>query len=150
MGRQAAYGHVTGDFMVRTGLAVAAAVLTVTLAAGCETDSDWVAAYPGRLDCLPTQHHLAECAGQNGPQWKHLDSAPPKAEEYLRRPEAAAQPNEVGRKDTWYTRKPGEVLLCRSVYDAANGGYSAFWHFREKDGEVIVAESYAWQYVMVN
>lgn len=127
--------------MGRTGPGVVAALLFVALAAGCETDSDWVGANPGRPDYLPSQFPLAECAGQNGPQWVRLDFAPPRAEQYLRYAEAAKQEHEERRKDTWYVRNPGEIMLCRQVDDSDSGGYSAFWRFREKDDEVVVAES---------
>jgi hypothetical protein len=53
-------------------------------------------------------------------------------------------------EDTWYARKPDEVMLCRYGERTDIGGYHAFWRFREKDGEVIVTESYAWQYIVAD
>jgi hypothetical protein len=59
----------------------------------------------------------------------------------LRHARVVGRETDGQRDDAWYTRRPGEVLLCRD---------QAFWRFREKDGEVVVAESYAWDYVVVN
>src|SRR5262245_13066394 len=82
---------------MRIGLAVAR-LLPGLAAAGCETDSDWVAANPGRFDYLSAgRQYMPECAGQNGAQWRRLETAPPKAEEYLRHAQAAVQPHETGR-----------------------------------------------------
>ncbi|MFT3722486.1 MAG: hypothetical protein QM773_02780 [Hyphomonadaceae bacterium] len=131
-------------------LRMPAALLSALLAIGCETDADWVGANPGRLDYWPTQILLADCDGRNGPEWKRLEIAPPDAEVYMLHAEKAAQPNEIRRIDRWYHRGPGEVLLCRSVKDSDIGGYEAYWRFREHEGRVVVAESYAWQYVVAN
>jgi hypothetical protein len=118
-----------------------AALLLSTLAAACESDNDWLAANGGRPDFRPTQFGpIAECGGLNDRHWLKLDSAPPNAEVYLQHARVVGWETEVQR-DAWYTRKPGEVLLCRD---------QAFWRFREKDGQVVVAESYAWEYVVVN
>lgn len=133
-----------------SGRGVAATLLFGLFATGCGTDADWVGANPGRPDYIPTQTPIADCGGRNSPDWTLLMSAPPKAETYLRHAEAAKQSKEAGQHDRWYRRNSGEVLLCRNVEESDVGGYSAFWRFREKDGEVIVAESYAWQYVVVN
>jgi hypothetical protein len=131
-------------------------------AAGCETDSDWLAANGGLPDLVPSQFGpIAPCGGRNDWHWLKLDSAPANAEVYLRHARVvdeaflryapgSAEQGEARNDDTWYTRKPGEVLLCRESEGGPSGGYSAFWRFREKDGQVIVAESYAWNYVIVN
>lgn len=123
-------------------IATTALVLGV-LAAGCETDRDYLGATGGRIEYHSILCRVRECAGLNGPDWVRLESAPPKADIYLQHASILAQYGDMDAKDTWYARKPGEVMLCRS------GGVNAFWRFREKDGEVIVAESYAWGYVTV-
>jgi hypothetical protein len=120
------------------------------LAAGCETDADYLGATGGRIEYQSVMCRVPECAGRNGPDWARLESAPAKGDIYLEHASVVRQGSETGRNDVWYARKPGEVLLCRSVENSDRGGYNAFWRFREKDGAVIVAESYAWQYVMVN
>ena len=128
-----------------------AALLFGALTAGCETDSDWLAANGGLPDYIPTQSgRIAECGGLNDQHWLRLASAPTTAENYLRYVHVIDQETDVRREDKWYTRKPGEVLLCRSAEGPNGGGYQALWRFREKDGHVIVAESYAWSYVVVN
>ncbi len=128
--------------MVRAGV-FAVVVLASLLTASCETDSDYLGATGGQIEYYSVMCHLAECAGQNGPDWVRLESAPPKADIYLQHASILARYGDMDAKDTWYARKPGEVMLCRS------GGVNAFWRFREKDGEVIVAESYAWGYLTV-
>jgi hypothetical protein len=135
---------------MRINLVSTAVLMTALLAGGCETSADWIGSNPGKLDYQASQRRLADCAGQNGPQWSRLGSPPANAEKYLQHTEKVAQPQEVGREDVWYTRKAGEVLLCRRVQDSSVGSYAAFWRFREQDAEVIVVESYAWQYVVVN
>lgn len=130
-------------------IATTALVLGV-LAAGCEADRDYLGATGGRIEYHSILCRVRECAGRNGPDWVRLEAAPSKADIYLQHASVVTQENETGRKDIWYARKPGEILLCRSVQDSERGSYDAFWRFREQDGAVIVAESYAWQYIMVD
>lgn len=126
------------------------AVMALGLAAGgCETDSDYLGTTAGRMEYHSVMCPLADCAGRNRPDWTRLTSAPPKVDIYLQHASIVTQEDETGREDVWYARKPGEIMLCRSVEDSSRGSYNAFWRFREKNGEVIVAESYAWQYVTV-
>ncbi len=133
----------------------AARIVTVVmalggLATGCETDADYLGATGGQIEYHSVMCRVPECGGRNGPDWVRLESAPSKTDIYLQHASVVTQASETGRKDTWYARKTGEVLLCRSVENSDRGGYDAFWRFREKDGAVVVAESYAWQYVMVD
>lgn len=131
--------------MARSGLSAIAVALFGLLAGGCETDSDYLAATGGRIEYYSVMCPMAVCAGQNGPDWVRLEAAPPKADIYLQHASILADDGDRDAKETytWYARKPGEVMLCRS------GDVNAFWRFREKGGEVIVAESYAWGYVTV-
>ncbi len=128
--------------MARAGL-FAVVTIASLLTASCKTDSDYIDATGGRIEYYSVMCRLAECAGQNGPDWVRLESAPAKADIYLQHASILAQDGDPDAKNTWYARKQGEVMLCRS------GSVNAFWRFREKDGEVIVAESYAWGYVTV-
>lgn len=120
------------------------------LTTGCETDADYLGATGGQIEYHSVMCRVPECGGRNGPDWVRLESAPSKADIYVQHASVVTQASETDRKDTWYARKPGEVLLCRSVAGSDRGGYNAFWRFREEGGKVVVAESYAWQYVMVN
>jgi hypothetical protein len=131
---------------------LAFAVLLVSFAAGCTTNADWVGAHPDTVAGIPWEQDVPDCYGQNGPHWLRLDSPPADAQTYLRLTNVgSSRPQRDEYDDVWYTRKPGEFLLCRTAREDNVVDYSAaFWRFRVKDGAAKVMASYKWTFVVVN